>query len=117
MKYDRLNLISELTHYFPPHSWLRESHTSMPFSVGDNSNPAHVAATNHHCQVSRVELDMINHPACLDVNHHGVIHLDGWVWVADGAGIMGHQVGNTLRTDADTAYFAQLVLQGTKFSL
>ena len=49
--------------------------------------------------------------AGLQVDADGVVHLDEGVWVADGAGIMGHQVGDSLGADDDLLDLAQLVLQ------
>ena len=58
-----------------------------------------------------VKLDELGDLAGLQVDADGVVHLDEGVWVADGAGIMGHQVGDSLGADDDLLDLAQLVLQ------
>lgn len=58
-----------------------------------------------------IKLDEICDLAGVQVNAHGVIDLDEGVWVADGAGIVGHQVRNSFGANDDLLYLAQLVLQ------
>ena len=61
-----------------------------------------------------IELDELCDLAGLQVDADGVVHLDEGVGVADGASIMGHQVGDSLGADDDLLHLAQLVLQRRK---
>lgn len=58
-----------------------------------------------------IELDEVSDLARLQVNADRVIDLDEGVWVADGAGVVGDQVGDTFGADDDLLHLAQLVLQ------
>lgn len=62
-------------------------------------------------QRTSIELDEVGDLARVQVNADGVVDLDEWVWVADGAGVVGDQVGDTFGADDDLLYLAQLVLQ------
>lgn len=58
-----------------------------------------------------IKLDKICDLAGFQVNTDCVVDLDEGVWVADGAGVVGHQVGDPLGADDDFLHLAQLVLQ------
>lgn len=58
-----------------------------------------------------IELDEVGDLAGLQVNADRVVDLDEGVGVADGAGVVGHQVGDSFGADDDLLDFAQLVLQ------
>lgn len=58
-----------------------------------------------------IELDEVGDLAGLQVNANCVVDLDEGVGVADGAGIMRHQVGDSFGADDDLLDFAQFVLQ------
>lgn len=58
-----------------------------------------------------IKLDEIGDLAGVQVDADRVVDLDEGVWVADGAGVVGHQVGDTFGANDDLLHLAQLVLQ------
>lgn len=66
---------------------------------------------NRDEELTGVELDEVGDLAGLQVNADCVVDLDEGVGVADGAGVVGHQVGDSFGADDDLLDFAQLVLQ------
>lgn len=58
-----------------------------------------------------VKLDKICDLAGFQVDADCVVDLNEGVRVADGAGVMGHQVGDSFGADEDFLHLAQLVLQ------
>lgn len=62
-----------------------------------------------------VKLDEICNLAGVQVDADCVIDLDEGVWVADGAGIMGHQMGDSFGANDDLLYLAQLVLKNKRW--
>lgn len=57
-----------------------------------------------------VKLDEICDLAGVQVDANGIVDLNEGVRVADGAGIVGHQVGDSLGANNNLLDFAQLVL-------
>lgn len=57
-----------------------------------------------------VKLDEICDLAGVQVDANGIVDLNEGVRVADGAGIVGHQVGDSLGANDNLLDFAQLVL-------
>lgn len=88
--------------------------THVSLSRRDHTNTTQVVAAGHHAQVSGLELDEIDDLARRDVVAHRVEVLDLRIRVADGAAVVGHDVGDSLRTSADLLHTAQLVLQKHK---
>lgn len=110
----------------------------MTLPVGDHTNTPQVSATGHHAQVTwkkaarkhflkafkrmsdicllpvgkptAVKLDEICDLAIVQVNANCIIDLNEGVWVADGAGVVGHQVGDSFGANDNLLDFAQLVL-------
>ena len=64
--------------------------------------------------LTSVELDEISNLASLQINLNGIIHLDEGIGVADGAGIMSHQMRDSFCAHKDLSHFAQLVLEKYK---
>lgn len=62
-------------------------------------------------QPTTVKLDEVCDLASVQVDANCVIDLDQGVWVADGAGVVGHQVGDSFGANDDLLDFAQLVLE------
>lgn len=58
-----------------------------------------------------IKLDEICNLASVQVDADRVVDLDEGVWVADGAGVMGHQVGDSFGANDNLLHLAQLVLQ------
>lgn len=61
-----------------------------------------------------IKLDEVCDLAGVQVDADRVVDLDEGVRVADGAGVVGHQVGDPLGADDDLLHLAQLVLQRKK---
>lgn len=66
---------------------------------------------NRTAILTGVELDEVCDFASLQVNSDCVIGLDQGIRIADGAGIMGHQVRDSLSANEDFLHLAQLVLE------
>lgn len=58
-----------------------------------------------------VKLDEVCDLAVVQVDANCIIDLNVGVWVADGAGVVGHQVGDSFGANDNLLDFAQLVLQ------
>lgn len=58
-----------------------------------------------------LKLDEICNFASVQVNADGVVDLDHRIRVTNGAGIMGHQMGDSLCADEDFPHLAQFVLK------
>lgn len=63
------------------------------------------------CSPTCFKLDEICNFACVQVNTDGVVNLDKRIRVTDGAGIMGHQMWDSLCANEDFPHLAQFVLQ------
>lgn len=61
-------------------------------------------------RLTAVKLDEVCDLSGVKVDADCVIDLDQGVWVADGAGVVGHQVGDSFGANDDLLDFAQLVL-------
>lgn len=94
--------------------------------AGGRKNPAqHIgiisgSSSRKYCnstgeEVTSIELDEICNLAGVQVDTDGIVDLDEGVWVADGAGVVGHQVGDSLGTNDDLLHLAQLVLQSRRW--
>mmetsp|Transcript_12909 Transcript_12909/g.35173 ORF Transcript_12909/g.35173 Transcript_12909/m.35173 type:complete len:201 (-) Transcript_12909:114-716(-) len=77
--------------------------------VHDGAHAAAVVASGGHGQVAKVELHVLLDLASLNVQQHGVVDLDLWVRVADGAGVVGDNVWHTALAVFQTLDLAQLV--------
>lgn len=62
-------------------------------------------------ELTGVKLDEVCNLASLQVDADRVVDLDEGVGVADGAGVVGHQVRDSLSADHQLLHLAQLVLQ------
>lgn len=62
-----------------------------------------------------IKLDEICNLAGVQVDADCIIDLDQGVWVADGAGVMGHQVGDSFGANDELLHLAQLVLQSRRW--
>ncbi|KAF6988302.1 hypothetical protein CFC21_005864 [Triticum aestivum] len=82
----------------------------MLLPVLDHTNTPSVAPTSHHDHVADVKLDEVNNLVGLQVKLDGVIGLDEWVWVADGAAIIGVEVWDALLAKLDRPDLAELEL-------
>lgn len=62
-------------------------------------------------KLTSIKLDEVCNLAGVQVDADRVVDLDEGVWVADGAGVVGHQVRDPLGADHELLHLAQLVLQ------
>ena len=72
----------------------------------------HAWLTSDHADVADVKLDVLNHLPGLELDLHGVVHFDERVRVADGAAVVGGDVGDAAVADLLVSHAAQLVLRG-----
>lgn len=83
--------------------------TNVPLTVDNDTGTAHVAAAGNDDNVARVKVDKVEDLALLNVELHRVVGLDGRVRVADGAAVVGDDMGDTLRADGDLLNLEELV--------
>jgi hypothetical protein len=88
--------------------------TLMLLPVLDNTNTACVPSTSNHDDIANIKLDEVNDLVGLQINLDGVIGLDERVRVADGAAIIGVQVGDSLLAKLDRPNLAELPLHINK---
>ena len=63
----------------------------------NDTNTASVTTTGDHAQVTGVEFNMVGDGTSLDVKNDGVVDLDVWVGVTDGAGVVCDDEWDTLK--------------------
>lgn len=71
----------------------------------------HLRSTSQLLKPTSIKLDEVCDLATFQVNADCVVDLDQGVGIANGAGIVGHQVGDSLGANEDLLHLAQLVLQ------
>lgn len=84
------------------HSFTQQTPNSSFSSIPSDSLP--------HTLTS-IKLDEVGDLSTLQVNADGVVDLDERVWVADGAGVVGHQVRDSFGANDDLLHLTQFVLQ------
>lgn len=77
----------------------------------------HKASSCSDVNLTSIKLDEICDLAGVQVDADRVVDLDEGVGVADGAGVVGHQVRDALGADQDLLHLAQLVLQRRRLGL
>ena len=77
--------------------------------VHNNTSPAHVTSTGDHDDVPGIELDEIGDFVLLKVELDGVVGTDEGIRVADGAAVVGDDVGHTASAKGDLADLEELV--------
>jgi len=82
----------------------------MLLSILDDSNTTSVPSSSHHNNVAHIKLDEVDNFVRLQVKLDCVVSLDEWVRVANGASIIGVQIGNALLVELNIPDLAELVL-------
>lgn len=59
------------------------------------------------------EFDVIGNFGGGNIQNNGIVGLDDWIWVPNGATVVGNQEWNVFSTQLGLLYFAKLVLQKT----
>lgn len=85
-------------------SYLKDRHMKFWFFIFQEPQSSSEERTS-------IKLDEVCNLAGVQVDADRVVDLDEGVWVADGAGVMGYQVGDSLGANDDLLHLAQLVLQ------
>jgi len=83
--------------------------TNVLLPVYNNTSPAHVASTGDHDDVAGIELDEVGDLACREIELDGVVDTDMGVGVADGAAVVGDNMGDTTGAESDAADLEKLV--------
>lgn len=83
--------------------------TNVLLPVHNDTSPAHVASAGDHDDVAGIELDEVGDLALLNIELDSVVNTDERVGVADGAAVVGDDVGNTTVSESDTANLQELV--------
>lgn len=82
----------------------------VSFTVDNGTDTTQISTSGDHAQVAGIELDVIGDLGCGNVQLDGVISLDDWIRVTDGATIVCHQEWHVLRAQCGLLDLAQLVL-------
>lgn len=82
----------------------------MPFSVHDSPNTTQIPAAGNHAQITRVKLDEVEDFGGGNLHLDCVIDIDYWVWVPNGAAVVGHKEWDSFRAGLDSLDLAQFVL-------
>ncbi|WVZ60999.1 hypothetical protein U9M48_010940, partial [Paspalum notatum var. saurae] len=80
----------------------------MLLPVLDHTNTPSVPSTSHHDNIADIKLDKVNNLVGFQIDLDGIIGLDEWVRVADGATIIGVQVGDALLAKLNRPNLAEL---------
>jgi len=83
--------------------------TWVLLTVGNNTNTSNVTSLGDHAEVSSVELNKVDDLSGLQIDFRGITNLDIWVWVADGASIVGNNVWDTFFTGGVLGDLAKFV--------
>jgi len=83
----------------------------MTLTVDNGADTSHVVSAGHEAEVAGVELNVVSDLSGLDLEEHDIVGLDGGVGVADGATVVGDNVGNALSTGAELLDPAELELK------
>ncbi|WVZ16870.1 hypothetical protein V8G54_009852 [Vigna mungo] len=81
----------------------------------DHADSASVPSTSNHNHIPHIKFDEICDLVAFQVKFDGVISLDQWVRIADGAAVVGVQIGDALLSKLNRPNLTQLKLsQGRK---
>ena len=83
--------------------------TNVPLLADDLANTALVTTTGNHDERASVELDEVEELVVLNVESDSVVDLDERVGVADGAGVVGNDLGDTTGTELNLLNLEELV--------
>lgn len=81
----------------------------MSFTMCYNPNSANVVSRSNHGNVSNVKFNVTGDLGSFQVETNGVADFDCWVGVADGAGVVGYEVGDSCLAELDAFDFAEFV--------
>lgn len=84
--------------------------TNVALTVNDKTDTTNVTTASGHGNVASLELDKVDNLVVDKVEADGVVGLDQGVGVADGATVVGDDIGDTLLADQDLLDTAELVL-------
>jgi len=82
---------------------------NMLLTVNDDSSTTHVAATGDHDDVASIEADKIGDFTLVEVKLDGVVDLDSWIRITDGASVVSDNMGDALGTKGDFTDFEKFV--------
>lgn len=83
--------------------------TLVVLAVGNSTHTTQVTATGDHDKLTVLELNKLGDLASGEIDLDGIVDLDKRVGVADGAAIVGNQVGDALLAGLNAANLAKLV--------
>lgn len=83
--------------------------TIVTLTVGNDTHTPHVATTGNHCDSASIEVDKFSDLSGLNIDLDSIVDLDGRVGVADGAGVVGDEIRDTLGTELHALDLGELV--------
>jgi len=83
--------------------------TNVLLAVDDDASTAHIATAGDHNDIAGVEFDKVDDFGLFKVVLDGVVYFDERVGVADGAAIVGDDMGDAFGADGDFADLEELV--------
>lgn len=81
----------------------------MSFAVDNGTDTTQISASGDHAQIARIEFNVIGDFRRGDVQLDGVVGLDHWIWITDGASVVRNQEWYALGTQLCLLDLAQLV--------
>lgn len=81
----------------------------MSFTVDNSADTTQISASGDHAQIARIEFNVIGDFRGGNVQLDGIVGLDDWIRVADGATVVCDQEWNTLGTQLCLLDLAQFV--------
>jgi len=73
--------------------------TQVSFSVVDDTDSANVVTSGNQAHIADIELAVVFHNTGFEVDLHGIVDVDVWVWESDGSSIVGDDVWDSVWTD------------------
>ena len=92
-------------------TWTISKDAGVVITMHDGTNTSQVMASGDHANLSWFETNELLDLSRFDVNHDGIVDLDIWVRITDGASIMGNQEWNSLASGSNLLHFAEFVLE------
>lgn len=81
----------------------------MSFTMCHDAHSSNVVSSGNHCNIADIEFNEPSDLGGFQIKSDGVAYFDGGVGVADGAGIVGDEVGHSCLAELDAFNFAEFV--------
>jgi len=83
--------------------------TGVSLPVSNDTSTTHVTSTRDHDDVTSVKLHEVDDFVLFQIEFDGIVHPDDGIGVADGAAIVGNNVGDAFCAESDLSDFEELI--------